>query len=178
MMRLRLRLFVHDLACHFQISDSLVSSILITWIKLMRLELSHLIVWLAKHVIKESLPLCFKKFYPHVRCIIDCTEVFIETPVKPWHSGSMLVRQWTPLHSEIPSCNTLFHKIHKPPTYSNFPKRKKMCMVLYKFVVICSFLLMVQKRSFCSMKQLYCIAFVYLYSRMHKLIFKMVIKWA
>jgi hypothetical protein len=70
MMRLRLGLLVQDLACHFQISDSLVSSIFITWIKLMRLELSHLIVWPAKHVIKENLPLCFKKCYPHVRCII------------------------------------------------------------------------------------------------------------
>jgi hypothetical protein len=46
----------------------------------MRLELNHLIVWPAKHVIKENLPPCFKKFYPHVRCIIACTEVFIETP--------------------------------------------------------------------------------------------------
>ena len=44
MMRLRLGLLVHDLASRFQISDSLVSSIFITWIKLMRLELSHLIV--------------------------------------------------------------------------------------------------------------------------------------
>ena len=79
MMRLRLGLLVHDLACRFQISDSLVSFILITWIKLMKLELSHLIVWPAKHVIKENLSLCFKKLYPHVRCIIDCTEVFIET---------------------------------------------------------------------------------------------------
>ena len=70
MMRLRLGLLVHDLACLFQITDSLVSSIFITWIKLMTLELSHLIVWPAKHVIKENLPLCFKKFYPHVRCII------------------------------------------------------------------------------------------------------------
>jgi hypothetical protein len=26
------------------------------------------IVWPAKHVIKENLPLCFKKFYPYVRC--------------------------------------------------------------------------------------------------------------
>ena len=34
MMRLRLRLLVHDLACLFQISDSIVSSIFITWIKL------------------------------------------------------------------------------------------------------------------------------------------------
>ena len=46
----------------------------------MRLELSHLIVWPAKHVIKVNLPLCFKTLYPHVRCTIDCTEVFIETP--------------------------------------------------------------------------------------------------
>ena len=80
MMRLRLGLLVHDLACRFQISDSLERSILITWIKLMRLELSHRIVWSTKHVIKENLPLCFKRFYPNVRCIIDCTEVFIETP--------------------------------------------------------------------------------------------------
>ena len=77
MMRLRLGLLVHDLACRFQISDSLISSIFITWIKLMRLELSHLIVWPAKHVIKENLPLCFKKLYPQVRCTIDCS---IETP--------------------------------------------------------------------------------------------------
>ena len=83
MMRVMLGLLVHVLTCRFQISDSLVSSILITSIKLMRLELSHLIVWPAKHVIKENLPLCFKKCYPHVRCTIDCTEVFIETPSGP-----------------------------------------------------------------------------------------------
>ena len=28
----------------------------------MRLELSHLIVWPAKHVIKENLTLCFKSY--------------------------------------------------------------------------------------------------------------------
>jgi hypothetical protein len=39
MMRLRLGLLVHDFSCRFQISDSLVSSIFITWIQLMRLEL-------------------------------------------------------------------------------------------------------------------------------------------
>jgi hypothetical protein len=58
MMHLSLGLLVHDLACLFQISDS----IFITWIKLMRLELSHLIVWPGKHVIKENRPLCFKNF--------------------------------------------------------------------------------------------------------------------
>ena len=41
MMRLRLGLLVHDFSCRFQISDSLVSSIFITWIQLMRLELLY-----------------------------------------------------------------------------------------------------------------------------------------
>lgn len=80
MMRLRLGLLLHDLAFRFQISESLVSSIFLTWVRLMRFELSHLIIWPSKDVIKQNLPLCFKTFYPHVRCIIDCSEVFIETP--------------------------------------------------------------------------------------------------
>ena len=46
----------------------------------MRQELAHLIIWPSKRVVKEKLPACFQMLYPHVRCIIDCTEVFIETP--------------------------------------------------------------------------------------------------
>ena len=80
LMRLRLALLVHDLAFRFQISDTLVSSIFVTWMRLMRLELSHLVVWPAKDVIRANLPECFRIYYPKVRCIIDCTEVNIETP--------------------------------------------------------------------------------------------------
>ena len=80
MMRMRLALLVHDLAFRFQISDSLVSSIFLTWIRVMRLEFSHLIIWPSKEVTRENLPNCFQLFYPKVRCIIDCTEVNIETP--------------------------------------------------------------------------------------------------
>ena len=28
----------------------------------------------------KTLPKCFEKFYPKVRCIIDCSKVFVETP--------------------------------------------------------------------------------------------------
>ena len=80
MMRLRVGLMVHDLAFRFQISTSTVSSIFSTWIRLMRLELAHLIIWPSKQVTRAHLPKCFQKHYPKVRCIIDCTEVFIETP--------------------------------------------------------------------------------------------------
>ena len=32
---------------------------------------------------KKTLPTCFKKLYPKVRCIIDCFECFTETPSGP-----------------------------------------------------------------------------------------------
>lgn len=80
MMRLRIGLLIHDLAFRFQTSTSTVSSVFGTWIRLMRLELSPLIIWPSKSVTRAQLPHCFQKHYPKVRCIIDCTEVFIETP--------------------------------------------------------------------------------------------------
>jgi hypothetical protein len=80
MMRLRLALCVGDLAFRFKISESLVSSIFCTWIKMMSEELSWLIQWPSRSQIKKTLPACFKKNYSKVRCIIDCSEIFIETP--------------------------------------------------------------------------------------------------
>ena len=37
-------------------------------------------MWPTRMDIRKSLPAVFKQWYPKVRCIIDCTEVFIETP--------------------------------------------------------------------------------------------------
>ena len=72
MMRLRLALSVGDLAFRFEISDTLCSSIFISWVKLIK--------WPSKKQTKKTLPKCFEKYYSKVRCIIDCSEVFIETP--------------------------------------------------------------------------------------------------
>ena len=44
------------------------------------LELSVLIIWPSRHQIKKTLPGCFRKIYPKVRCIIDCFECFTSTP--------------------------------------------------------------------------------------------------
>ena len=37
-------------------------------------------MWPSKGQIWRQLPQCFRRVYPNVRCIIDCTEVFTETP--------------------------------------------------------------------------------------------------
>ena len=81
LMRLRLGLLNGDLANCFKVSSSLVSSIFTTWIKLMSLELKWLINWSQHHIIRRHLPSMFKKFYPHYCIIIDCSQLFIETPL-------------------------------------------------------------------------------------------------
>ena len=58
LMRLRLALLVDDLAFRFQMSSTTVSSIFITWIKLMSKELSVLIIWPSRSQIKKTLPSC------------------------------------------------------------------------------------------------------------------------
>ena len=80
LMKLRLSLMNDDLAFRFQVSSGTISSILVTWIKLMSKELAVLIIWPTRTQIKQHLPNCFKRLYPKVRCIIDCLECFTQTP--------------------------------------------------------------------------------------------------
>ncbi|CAH3022025.1 unnamed protein product [Porites evermanni] len=61
LMKLRLALLTIDLGFRFH-------------------ELSVLIVWPSRQQVKKTLPSCFRKLYPKVRCIIDCFECFTETP--------------------------------------------------------------------------------------------------
>ena len=77
---MKLALLTMDLGFRFHVSATTVSSIFITWIKLMSKELSVLIVWPSRQQVKKTLPCCFRKLYPKVRCIIDCFECFTETP--------------------------------------------------------------------------------------------------
>ena len=79
-MRLRLGLLVKDLGFRFQISSTRVSQIWITWIKLLSNELRCLIIWPSKGQVAATLPDVFKRLYPKVRAIIDCTELFFQTP--------------------------------------------------------------------------------------------------
>lgn len=80
MMRLRLGLLIDDLAFRFNISNALTSTIFTTWIKLMSREMSWLIEWPVRSIIRRNLPTMFRRYYPKCCIIIDCSELFIETP--------------------------------------------------------------------------------------------------
>ena len=79
LMKLRLDLLEDDMAFRFNISTSLVSQILSTWIPLLGKELSGLIYWPTREEVKQNYPKCFLK-WPNVRTIIDCTEIPLQRP--------------------------------------------------------------------------------------------------
>ncbi|XP_074654491.1 uncharacterized protein LOC141908365 [Tubulanus polymorphus] len=80
MIKLRLNLFTGDLASRFRVSKSTVSRIFHTWICLLSRELSFLIIWPSKGDVRITLPKVFRKWFPRIRCVIDCTEIPTETP--------------------------------------------------------------------------------------------------
>lgn len=81
LMRLRLGLLERDLAERFRVAVSTVSNICRTWFRLMRMELEPICVqWPSKEQIKFYMPSIFKKLYPNLVSIIDCTEIQMESP--------------------------------------------------------------------------------------------------
>lgn len=84
LMKLRLGSTSADLAQRFGVSLTTVSNCFTTWIKILAKELECLVYNPSLDVIKSTLPAKFRKpGYSKVRHIIDCTEIFIETPSDP-----------------------------------------------------------------------------------------------
>ena len=82
LMKLRLGLLHKDLAKRFDISASLTSQIFHSWLAAMSSVLGKLLYWPTKDQINISKPARFSSV-PDIRAIIDCTEIFIETPKDP-----------------------------------------------------------------------------------------------
>ena len=68
------------LAWLFGIGKSTVSRYLITWSNYMYFCLGSIPIWPSKDQVISSMPACFKDTYPSTRCIIDCTEIFVQVP--------------------------------------------------------------------------------------------------
>ena len=80
MMRLKQGILNEDLADRFNITEGQSSDIFYSWIKVLSTELESLVAMPPMEYIKSSLPKPFKKHYPNLRGILDCTEIFIQRP--------------------------------------------------------------------------------------------------
>ena len=81
LMRLRLGCLNEDLADQFCISPTICSNIFKTWMSFLAQTVGKLVTWLPKENILENLPKVYRDAGHHqLRCIIDCSEVFIERP--------------------------------------------------------------------------------------------------
>ena len=79
LMKLRLALFNKDLADRFKICFATVSKIIQSWIRAMAKYISSIVYMPEEMQIRENLPERFEN-KRNVVAIIDCSEIFIETP--------------------------------------------------------------------------------------------------
>lgn len=80
LVRLRLGIFEQDLAHRFQIHISTVSRKLATWCNYLYFMLGSQVIWPSREEVNTNMPECFCRLYPKTRVIIDCTEIFVQTP--------------------------------------------------------------------------------------------------
>ena len=80
LVRLRLNLFVVDLASRLGVSSGTLVNIFQKWLDVMFVRLQFLITWPSRETVRNNMPLVFEQLYPNCRVIIDCSEIFIETP--------------------------------------------------------------------------------------------------
>ena len=81
LVRLRLGLLHQDLSYRFGTSTRQVSTVIMTWIQLLYKQFSSLrsTMFASRSKVRKHLPKSFKK-YKNIRCIIDCTEVHVQSP--------------------------------------------------------------------------------------------------
>jgi len=111
LMKLRLGLTHKDLAFRFHCSCATISAIFHDWLNVMTQRFSSLIRWPSREEIKKNLPDLFKTPpFNSVRCIIDCSEIFIDRPT------SLSARTMT--YSNYKSHNTIKFLVGISPTGS------------------------------------------------------------
>lgn len=81
--RLKVDLFVEDIAARFGVCQNHVSEIINTRIKFMYFRFKEVDVFPSCHIVHLHKPKCFAKKYSSTTLIIDATEIYIEQPSNP-----------------------------------------------------------------------------------------------
>jgi len=82
LVRIRQGFDMQHLADLFGISKSHVCRIFSAWVIFLHARFKMLLVWPSQVIVRSNLPASFKQ-YPKTRCIIDCTEYFVQRPFRP-----------------------------------------------------------------------------------------------
>ena len=80
LVRIKLGLFVQDLVFRFELHISTVSRKLTTWVNYLYFLLGIQPIWPSREEIDACMPDELGQLYPATRVILDCTEVFVQTP--------------------------------------------------------------------------------------------------
>lgn len=64
----------------FKCAESTVSRIICSWWNDLYLRLCTLPIWPSREEIDQAMPETFKKSFPKTRAVLDCTEIFVESP--------------------------------------------------------------------------------------------------
>ena len=78
--RVRQGLSEADLSVRFNVSQTSVSRIIITWANYLYFMLGSIPIWPSRQAINRNMPDNFKCTFPKTRVIIDCTEIKVQTP--------------------------------------------------------------------------------------------------
>ncbi|XP_066582244.1 uncharacterized protein [Prorops nasuta] len=79
LMKLNLGISFCALGCLFQVHATTASRIFFQVLETLSIKTKTWIFWPSKSAVKQNLPTSFHN-YPNCRCIIDCTEIPIDTP--------------------------------------------------------------------------------------------------
>ena len=78
--KLRVGTLNQVLADTFNISQTTVSRIFISWINFLYFMLGSICIWPSREKIQKNMPTCFKSMYPECRGIIDASEIKVQAP--------------------------------------------------------------------------------------------------
>ncbi|KAM9294297.1 uncharacterized protein PAF06_018454 [Gastrophryne carolinensis] len=82
-----------DLAIRFNVSQTRVTRIVITWAHYLYLVLGEIPLWRSRETSCQDVPECFKASYPHARVTLHCAEIKVQTSSAESASSSIYYNQ-------------------------------------------------------------------------------------